>query len=61
MLTIRTQIITAFISSIVLTTLILAVAYKWMWFDANTTLLLTIVPLFQAVLLHLYVFCLSIH
>ncbi|WP_239741017.1 HAMP domain-containing sensor histidine kinase [Mammaliicoccus sp. M-M45] len=42
MLTIRTQIITAFISSIVLTTLILAVAYKWMWFDANTTLLLTI-------------------
>ena len=41
MLTIRTQIMTAFISSIVLTTLILAFAYKWMWFDANTTLLLT--------------------
>lgn len=42
MLTIRTQIITAFISSIVLTTIILAIAYKWMWFDAHTTLLLTI-------------------
>lgn len=42
MLTIRTQIMTAFISSIVLTTLILAFAYKWMWFDANTTLLLTV-------------------
>ena len=42
MLTIRTQIITAFISSIVLTTIILAIAYKWMWFNAHTTLLLTI-------------------
>ena len=42
MLTIRTQILIAFISSIVLTTAILTVAYKWMWFDAHTTLLLTI-------------------
>lgn len=42
MLTIRTQMMTAFISSIVLTTVILAIAYKWMWFDKHMTLWLTI-------------------
>ncbi|WP_323703258.1 HAMP domain-containing sensor histidine kinase [Mammaliicoccus sp. Dog046] len=42
MLTIRTQMMTAFISSIVLTTIILACAYKWMWFNKHMTLMLTL-------------------
>lgn len=42
MLTIRVQIFIAFMSSIILTTAILGVAYKWMWFNAHTTLLLTV-------------------
>ncbi|GGI39539.1 sensor histidine kinase [Mammaliicoccus stepanovicii] len=42
MLTIRVQIFIAFMSSIILTTAILGVAYKWMWFNAHTTLILTV-------------------